>query len=120
MILQLVNSLLSVCFGRCGLVQFESFLWVMKGNDRWEKCKDNAFYQFLHCCDQALDIQWVLLTIGMMGLFQCAYVNILFDTLHLWFKKLLTILCDFINCLTIISLDFEMLHNNILGVIEKM
>jgi hypothetical protein len=28
--------------------------------------------------------------------------------------------CDFIDCLIIISLDFEMLHNNILGVIEKM
>ncbi len=33
--------------------------------------KDNAFYQFLHCC-AVLDIQWVPLDIGE---FQCAYVK---------------------------------------------
>jgi len=28
--------------------------------------------------------------------------------------------CDFINCLAIIFPNFEMLHNNIIGTIEKM
>jgi hypothetical protein len=44
----------------------------------------------------------------------------LFDTLHLWSSKILTILCDFIDNVSTIFPDVEMLHNNILGTIEKM
>jgi hypothetical protein len=44
----------------------------------------------------------------------------MFDTLHLWSSKILTIVCDFIGHIMTISLDVEMLHNNILGAIEKM
>jgi hypothetical protein len=42
----------------------------------------------------------------------------MFDTLHLWSSKILTMVCDFIGYLVTISLDVEMLHNNILGAIE--
>ncbi len=38
-------------------------LWYTQANDRWEECKDNAFYQFLHRCE-VLNIQWVPLVIG--------------------------------------------------------
>jgi hypothetical protein len=38
-------------------------LWQIKGNDRWEECKYNAFYQLLHCYE-VLDIQRIPLTIG--------------------------------------------------------
>jgi hypothetical protein len=44
----------------------------------------------------------------------------LFDTLHLWSSKILTILCDFIDSISTISPNVEMLHNNILGTIENM
>jgi hypothetical protein len=44
----------------------------------------------------------------------------MFDTLHLWSSKILTMVCDFISCLVTISLNVEMLHNSILGVIEEM
>ncbi len=54
-----------------------------------------------------------------MSLFQCAYVKKMFDTSHLWSSKMLTMVCDFISHPTISS-NIEMLHNNILGAIEKM
>jgi hypothetical protein len=44
----------------------------------------------------------------------------MFDTLHLWSSKILTMVCDFISYFVTIFPDVEMLHNNILGFIEEM
>jgi hypothetical protein len=44
----------------------------------------------------------------------------MFDILHLWSSKILTMVCDFIGHLVTIFVDVEMLHNNILGAIEEM
>jgi hypothetical protein len=44
----------------------------------------------------------------------------LFDTLHLWSSKILTILCDFIDRVSTIFPYVEMLHNNTLETIEKV
>jgi hypothetical protein len=43
----------------------------------------------------------------------------LFDTIHLWSSKILTMVCDFTSHPTIFP-DVEMLHNNIIGAIEEM
>ncbi len=55
-----------------------------------------------------------------MNLFQCAYVNKIFDTLQLWSSKILIMVCDFIDHLATISRKIDILHSNMLETIEEI